>query len=274
MTSSEATTSLGTFAWFGYQLPLAKRLKLIKQSGFSHTFLWMGSSEPLVESGRAHEMPGMVADAGLAVDHAHAVYENANAFWSDKPSERDALVNENLKLIEYCSRHSISCIVLHVTKGSTPPPPHAEGLEIFRRLGEEAADAGVELALENTRGTNHLDLILSEVPLDSLGLCYDSSHDYLHSSTPSAVLDKWGHRLITTHFSDTDGQGDVHWLPMKGIVDWDAVSRAYPTSHQGPIMIEAVPQDRAQPPTEFLADAYETAIKLREKLVSLPNCRE
>ena len=39
-------------------------------------------------------------------------------------------------------------------------------------------------------------------------------------------------------------------------------------------MIEAVPQDRAQPPTEFLVDAYETAIKLREKLVSLPNCRE
>ena len=101
MTSSEATTSLGTFAWFGYQLPLAKRLNLIKQSGFSHTFLWMGSSEPLVESGRAHEMPGMVADAGLAVDHAHAIYENANAFWSDKPSERDVLVDENLKLIEY-----------------------------------------------------------------------------------------------------------------------------------------------------------------------------
>ena len=95
MTSGEATTSLGTFAWFGYQLPLAKRLNLIKQSGFSHTFLWMGSSESLVESGRAHEMPGMAADAGLAVDHAHAVCENANVFWSDKPSERDALVNEN-----------------------------------------------------------------------------------------------------------------------------------------------------------------------------------
>ena len=99
MTSSEATTSVGTFAWFGYQLPLAKRLKLIKQSGFSHTFLWMGSSESLVESGRAHEMPGMVADAGLAVDHAHAVYENANAFWSDKPSERDALVIESISHI-------------------------------------------------------------------------------------------------------------------------------------------------------------------------------
>ena len=110
-------------------LPLAKRLNLIKQSGFSHTFLWMGSPEPLVESGRAHEMSGMVTDAGLAVDHVHAIYENANAFWSDKPSERDALVNENLELIEYCSRHSISCIVLHVTKEPTPPPPHAEGFQ-------------------------------------------------------------------------------------------------------------------------------------------------
>ena len=270
MTSGEAAISLGTFAWFGYQLPLAERLNLIKQSGFSHTFLWMGSSEPLVESGRAHEMPGMVADAGLALDHAHAIYENANAFWSDKPSERDALANENLELIEYCSRHSISRIVLHLTKGPTPPPPRAEGLEIFRRLGAEAADAGIDLALENTRATNHLDLILDEVPLESLGLCYDSSHDFLYSSTPCAVLEKWGHRLITTHFSDTDGQGDVHWLPMKGIVDWDAVSRAYPTSHQGPVMIEAVPKDGAQLPNEFLEDAYETAITLREKLVSLP----
>ena len=32
-------------------------------------------------------------------------------------------------------------------------------------------------------------------------------------------------------------------------------------------MIEAVPQDRAQPLTEFLGDAYQTAVKLREKLV-------
>ena len=122
------------------------------------------------------------------------------------------------------------------------------------------------MALENTRSTSHLDFILNEVPLERLGLCYDSSHDYLHSGTPTAVLGKWAHRLITIHFSDTDGQGDVHWLPMKGIVDLDAVSRAYPASYEGPVMIEAVPQDRAQPPTEFLADAYNAAIKLREKL--------
>ncbi len=267
MTSGRAEASLGTFVWFGYELPLTERLSLIRQSGFSHTFLWMGSQEPMVESGRAHEMPGMVADAGLKVDHAHATFETANAFWSDKPSERDALVHENLELIEYCSRHMISSIVLHVTRGPTPPPPHVKGLEIFQRLGEEAANAGIKLALENTRATTHLDFILNEVPLESLGLCYDSSHDYLHSGTPTAVLGKWAKRLITTHFSDTDGQVDVHWLPMKGIVDWDAVSKGYPTSYDGPVMIEAVPRDRAQPPTEFLADAYQTAVKLREKLV-------
>ena len=97
-------------------------------------------------------------------------------------------------------------------------------------------------------------------------MCYDSSHDYLYSGTPSAVLEKWAHRLITTHFSDTDGQADVHWLPMKGIVDWDAVARAYPASHPGPVMIEAVPQDCSLPPDGFLADAYRTSVKLKEKL--------
>ncbi len=266
MTSTKTTPSLGTFSWFGYELPLPERLRLIRQSGFSHTFLWIGSEEPLVESGRAHEMPGMAADAGLAVDHVHAPYENANAFWSDRPSERDALLNEELKLIEYCSRHSISCIVLHVSKAPTPPPPDAEGLAIFQRLGEEAVNAGIKLALENTRATSRLDFILNEIPLESLGLCYDSSHDYLYSCTSGAVLEKWAHRLITTHFSDTDGQADVQWLPMKGIVNWDAVSRAYPASYEGPVMIEAVPQDPSQPPTEFLADAYQTAVKLRVKL--------
>ena len=65
MTSGRAEASLGTFAWFGYELPLSDRLSLIRQSGFSHTFLRMGSQEPMVESGRAQEMPGMVADAGL-----------------------------------------------------------------------------------------------------------------------------------------------------------------------------------------------------------------
>ena len=267
MTSSGARAPLGIFSWFGYDLPLAERLSLIRQSGFSHTFLWMGSKEPLVASGRAHEMPGMASDAGLAVDHVHAPYDNANALWSDRPSERDRLADEHLRLIEYCSRHSISRIVLHVTKGPTPPPPCEEGLEIFRRLGEEAAKCGVALALENTRVTNRLDFILTELPLANLGLCYDSSHDFLYSDAPGAVLEKWAHRLLTTHFSDTDGHGDVHWLPMKGIVDWDAVARTYPESRQGPIIIEAVPQNNAQAPSEFLADAYQTAVELREKLV-------
>lgn len=271
MTSGAALAPLGVFSWFGYELPLYERLRLIRQRGFSHTFLWIGDKEPLVTSGRAHEMPGMAADAGLGVDHVHAPYDNANAFWSDRSSERDALANENLKLIEYCSRHSISCIVLHVTKGPTPPPSSAEGLEIFRRLGEEAANCGVALAIENTRVLNRVDFILNELPLASLGLCYDSSHDFLYSNTPDDVLGKWAHRLLTTHFSDTDGHGDVHWLPMKGIVDWDAVSRAYPKSRQGPIMIEAVPQDSDQAPTEFLADAYQSAIELREKLVGPEN---
>ncbi|MDE2890452.1 MAG: sugar phosphate isomerase/epimerase [Gemmatimonadota bacterium] len=268
MTSSETSPSLGTFSWFGNELPLSERLRLIRQSGFSQTFLWMGSEEPLVEAGRAEEMPGMAADAGLAVDHVHASYDNANAFWSDSPTERDALVDEYLKLIEYCSRHSISCIVLHVTKGPNPPPSRAEGVEIFRRLGEEAASSGIRLALENTRVTSRVDFILNELPLESLGLCYDSSHDTLYSDTPGVVLGKWAHRLFTTHFSDTDGRADVHWLPMKGIVDWDAVSSAYPTSHTGPVMIEAVPEDAVQPPAEFLADAYHKAVDLRERLLA------
>ena len=267
MTSSRAEASLGTFAWFGYELPLFERLSLIRQSGFSHTFLWMGSQEPMVESGRANEMPGMAAEAGLAVDHVHAPYENTNELWSERPSERARFANENLKLIEYCSQHSISCIVLHVTRGPTPPPPHAEGLEAFQWLGEEAASSGIALALENTRSTNHLDIILNELTLESLGLCYDSSHDYLYSRKPGAVLGKWAHRLITTHFSDTDGRADVHWLPMKGIVDWNTVAREYPTSHGGPVMIEAVPQDPSQPPADFLAEAYQSAVKLRDKLV-------
>lgn len=268
MTSRETAPPLGTFSWFGYELPLSERLRLIRKSGFSHTFLWMGNQEPMVESGRAHEMPGMAADAGLAVDHVHAPYDNANAFWSESPAERDAVIDENLKLIEYCGRHSISCIVLHLTKGPTPPPPRSEGLEIFRRLGEEAARSGIRLALENTRVTSRVDFILNELPLESLGLCYDSSHDTLYSSTPGAVLGKWAHRLITTHFSDTEGQADVHWLPMKGIVDWDAVSIAYPASYQGPVMIEAVPEDPAQLPAEFLDDAYRTAVRLRGILLA------
>ena len=268
MTLRESAPSLGTFSWFGYELPLSDRLRLIGKSGFSHTFLWMGNQEPMVECGRAHEMPGMTADAGLAIDHVHAPYDNANAFWSESPAERNAVIDENLKLIEYCGRHSISCIVLHVTKGPTPPPPRSEGLEIFRRLGEEAARSGIRLALENTRFTSRVDFILTELPLESLGLCYDSSHDTLYSDTPGVVLGKWAHRLFTTHFSDTDGKADVHWLPMKGIVDWDAVARAYPTSHPGPLMLEAVPEDAVQPPAEFLADAYHKAVDLRERLLA------
>ena len=67
---------LGMFSWFGYSLPLEKRLEMIKQAGFDATCLWFGDEEEMVEDGLADRMPGLVRGMALYLDNVHAPFRN------------------------------------------------------------------------------------------------------------------------------------------------------------------------------------------------------
>jgi sugar phosphate isomerase/epimerase len=142
------------------------------------------------------------------------------------------------------------------------------GIQRIRELAERAEEQNVVLAIENCGRPDYVDFLLSHCDAGSLGLCYDSSHDFLRGMRPTEILKRWGRRLVTTHLSDNCGEHDDHWLPGEGTIDWERVVSCFPTDTcSGPVMLEVVPapDDRVKA-AEFLHKAYTRARRIAEKL--------
>jgi sugar phosphate isomerase/epimerase len=268
MATMSHTRPIGLFAWFGFPMPLESRLRHIAAAGFDATALWLGEEEPHVRSGNPDSMPAMARDCGLAVDNVHAPFKHCSHLWSDDAALRAAFVSEMSRCIDFCARHRIPIAVMHISHGTSPPPISTAGLDALGALVRRAGDASVILAIENTSRPDYVTRALAEFDdLPALGICYDSSHDFL-TARPCDLLATWGHRLVATHFSDNGGVLDNHWLPGDGGIDWRRVQSAFPRStYHGTILLETVARTPADPaPTRFLADARARAIALRELL--------
>ncbi|MGI6487488.1 MAG: sugar phosphate isomerase/epimerase family protein [Syntrophothermaceae bacterium] len=261
---------IGIFSWFGFVLPLPERLKLIKKAGFDATTLWWEDEIgcPGIEK---ENMPKMVRESGLVLENIHVPYDDCNDIWSDVRSVRDAVVKRHLNWLEDCARFDIPLMVMHITDGPNPPFSPRNGIDSITRILNTAEEAGIVIAIENTERLDYTEFVLSEIESPYLGLCYDSSHDWLYDGVGAEILLKLGRYLKATHLSDNDGKKDRHWLPGEGIIDWNRVSRFFPNStYDGFLTLEVCPgqEDLNQSPYNFLSKAYQQALWLEELLKS------
>ncbi len=259
---------LGIFSWFGYPLPLEDRFELIADAGFETTSVWLGTDEAFIRSGKRDRMPELARKYGLEVDNAHAPFAGCNAIWSDSAEERSRIKLVYEENLSFCERHDIPVLVFHITSGNTPPPANRSGFETLRELVFSAEQRGVVLAVENTRTPGRLDEVFSRFESNGIGFCYDSSHDFLWGKPPGAILEKWGHLLAATHFSDNAGKIDNHGLPGDGLIDWETVGSCFPRDrYSGPVSLEVVPgRNRDLSPESFLELAFQRAVSLRKTL--------
>lgn len=248
----------GIFSWFGFRHPIDERMRMIKTAGFSATSVWLGRPERLVHEGRGDEIPEIVRSHGLELEYIHASYANCNKLWSESAADRAVIREDYLRDIAYCARHRIPVLVVHISKGLSPPGVKPTGLEVVGDLVKAAEDSGVCLAVENTRQPGHLDFILENIESPHLGFCYDSSHDFLVGAPVGELLRKWGRRLRITHLSDNDERSDRHWLPGTGIGDWERIARAFPFGDfSGYLTLEVLPTGgERKSGEEFLREAH------------------
>lgn len=263
---------LGMFSWFGYELPIQERLQLIREAGFTTTSLWWDDRDELADL-RKDDFPSLVRDCGLILEYIHVPYDGCNAFWSEEPPVRRQVIDEHLRWIDDCRRLQIPVLVMHVTQGSTPPPPHQAALADFATLVEAAESAQIVLAIENTRREEYLGLLFEAYQTPHLGLCYDSSHDWLYGAEKARLLRQYDGRVVTTHLSDNDGAADRHWLPGHGIVDWELIVSSFPRNHYpGSLFLEVFPMEDEQhlSPRDFVQAAFSTGERLLRAVESLP----
>lgn len=253
---------LGIFSYIGYDLPLDKRLALIKDAGFDASSIWWGDEEDDYRRGFYLKMPDMVRDHGLYLEFVHVAFKYCDDLWSENASDRERAVAQHLDWLRDCAETGIPIMVMHAMRGSSKTPVNSLGIDSISRIVIAVENAGVTIALENTRRLDCVERIFADLDSPALGFCYDTSHERLCTEEPGVLLRRYGDRLRVTHLSDNDGLADKHWLPGKGVIDWPAVMDAFPTeTYEGCFTLEVVPGKVAADlsPSEFLSKAFERA---------------
>ena len=248
-----------------------ERLDLIEAAGFRVTGIGLGTEEDLVRAGKVDLMADLARERGMEVEYVHAPEKRCNDLWSEREEERQEAVRMYSSGISYCKKHGIRVLVVHVSKskGEQPKGQNRRGLEVVRDLVKYAEDSGVRIALENTQRADYVDYLLEGIESPSLGLCYDSSHDFLYSAEPGRLLRRWGVRLFATHIGDNDGRYDRHWLPTEGCIDWGVMRESFPAgTYKGCLNLEVFPKGaKAEIAADFLVRAYRSIERLKGFLI-------
>lgn len=256
-------------AWFGRKIALTKRLHLIRSAGFSSTAFWYSRKFSPFREGHNLEIPQLIRQNGLGISYIHADYFRCNQLWSEEPEKQAQALADYTDALEFCGKSRVKGCVIHVTKGLNPPEPNPNGLTAMSKLLDKAENLGVDIYVENTRDTAHLDYLFENIDHPRLGFCYDSSHDLLHSTEPGAVLERWNHRLMMTHLSGNDGKTDTHILPDNyETLQWAKILRAFPASiSEDKVSMEVIlPDDDVRSPGVFIEKTYTMADELFRRL--------
>lgn len=122
--------------------------------------------------------------------------------------------------------------------------------EFMGRLIEVGREHGVVVCMENMPFIHqHLatpEALLGFVKaIDSpwLRLCLDTGHAavFKKGMSPADAVRLWGTEYLhTMHVHDNDGKHDRHWMPGKGVIDWEDFAAALKEiGYQGVLSLEA-----------------------------------
>ena len=255
---------VGIFNWYGIPQTIEHRVKAIRKAGFDSTSMWIdedGQWETDPDS-----IPDLIRENGLFLEYAHAPYSRINTLW-DSGKAHD-MEEELRKHIDYCSRHRIAILVIHLTKGFRVKEANETGLGVLGNIVRYAKDKNVLIAAENTKQNQVLEMVFESIEDRTLGLCFDTSHDNLYGDPKFSLLEKYHDRLLCFHISDNDGLMDDHWLPRQGKVDWEAFATSVPKDYKGILNLEVLPKEKGMAEEAFLQDAYRVIREIERGFMS------
>jgi sugar phosphate isomerase/epimerase len=247
------------YDWFGYELPIKDRYRLIKEAGFDGVLLWWSEG---FNRNDYRNGPQLVRESGLFIENIHTPIHNQNDLWLDN-LEGEALTQCYLQCIEDCAEFEIPTMVVHLPGESYPYNPLK--LDRIKRIAEKAERLGVNVAMENLHNLTNVSYVLEQVDSPRIGFCYDCGHHYRYYPDTDLLL-LYGSRLMAIHLHDNNGSNAQHGLPFDGTTDWaETMKNIAITGYSGPIAIEAMNWDYSNLSTEeFLHRAFEQAKKLEE----------
>ncbi len=172
-----------------------------------------------------------VNESGLKVNAIHISFGTQWDPSEIKDSRRKKIVKRIISIIKRTEAVHPFCYVLH---GSFEPIPDSIREKKINALISSLTDICAAtkrfICVETLPRTCLMNTaketknILDRANIDNLRVCLDVNH-FLQEKPEDAIL-LLGDRIATLHISDYDGVDERHWLPGKGIIDWNAVLSA------------------------------------------------
>ncbi|MBO7223647.1 MAG: sugar phosphate isomerase/epimerase [Kiritimatiellae bacterium] len=210
-----------------------EKLKALADAGINQVELSIGWASDLQQyldfRFHANEVLERTERFGIKITSLHLPFGPFQEIDPTRPAKKAEFITLQKQLLDAAKSIGIKIAVIHPSAEPYKDEERAEctecAIDTMSKLCTYANSLGIELALENLprtclcREKDEMLNFLDRIP--ALKACYDMNHclrgdnlEFLRAVAP---------KLITIHVSDYDGIDERHWLPGKGINDWEAI---------------------------------------------------
>lgn len=190
---------------------------------------------------------------GLEVWSVHLPFGKDWDISSIDLEKREQILEYHYEWLRWVSEWNINQVVIHPSYEPIPDNERIERIKACKSslhlLAEKAKPIDIHICVEDLPRTclgNTSDEMKTLIDVNKdLRVCSDVNHLLLE--TPEHFIQELGGKIATVHISDYDGVDERHWLPGKGIIQWNRVISALAQSgYEGTFMFE-VKMDKCSP---------------------------
>lgn len=210
-------------------------LSSLAENGITEVELSSGALSPFYQEldflHKSKETVALAKSCGVNISSVHLPF---SPFSEIDPAvlnkeQRKKIVEIQSELLYAAGDAGIKIAVIHPSGEPYREEERSErinaALETISAVTEAAERAGVTLALENLPRTclcrTHDEMLKFLEAIPALRVCFDMNHNL--SEANEDYIEAVADRIVTVHVSDYDRVDERHWLPMKGVNNWESI---------------------------------------------------
>ncbi|MGI5818732.1 MAG: sugar phosphate isomerase/epimerase family protein [Armatimonadota bacterium] len=221
--------------WIFAHLPADEAIRLMAETGFVEAELSAtGSALLLAWESDPEGVCAQLAEAGISAVSVHSTHA-ARVISTPDDDARQAAIDEHIRYFRLMEACGLLEIVVHAVSGVQASDEtdwqaaQRRSEESLRVLADEAGEAGLRLAVENSGREGRPGSTMASIleMIDGLGehvgLCMDIGHSQqarLDLLEELSVALSSG-RLFALHLHDVDADGKDHYIPGEGCLDFE-----------------------------------------------------
>jgi len=246
-------------------LPETEMLDEMKTMGFD----WIDIQPQML---RTKEARSKVKALGLQVSCLGASFDMPDHVRLDHLEE-----SNRIKAVEHVYQtlsHAIDlgADTIYVVPGmDADPTTLAQFASSMKAISDKASEHNIKVCIEHFPGralgtaTQTLEFI-AQIDHPNLYLLFDSGHIQMAGEDPSDIIHKAGSKLGYVHFDDNDGEGDLHWSLLDGVMTNDDLNNIFQALHQigydGAVSLELNP--KLPSPKQALIDSRDILLAVMD----------